>query len=177
MHFFCNTEFAGILDGTDSPLLKLASKIAQTHHEKFNVQGHPPGLKGEEIPLVGRIVAVADVYDALSSSRPYKAAFLHADCLEIILRERGSISTQPVLTPFSHTSPKPWKSAKNTRTDRQLPTAGKLRRPGFIPPRNSSLRESFPVTGRRNPLNRDAHSPRVAPLVHKQCSFPIMTCW
>ncbi|MEE2640764.1 MAG: HD domain-containing phosphohydrolase [Planctomycetota bacterium] len=80
---------AGILDGADSPLLKLASTIAQTHHEKFNGQGYPLGLKGEEIPLEGRIVAVADMYDALSSSRPYKAAFSQEDCLEIILRERG----------------------------------------------------------------------------------------
>ena len=63
--------------------------IAQTHHEKYNGTGYPLGLKGEEIPLEGRIVAVADVYDALSSSRPYKKAFSQEECLEIILKDRG----------------------------------------------------------------------------------------
>lgn len=80
---------AGIMEGADSPLLVLASTIAQTHHEKYNGKGYPLGLKGEEIPLEGRIVAVADVYDALSSSRPYKRAFEQDECLEIILRDRG----------------------------------------------------------------------------------------
>lgn len=80
---------AGIMEGADSPLLVLASTIAQTHHEKFNGKGYPLGLKGEEIPLEGRIVAVADVYDALSSSRPYKKAFSQEECLEIILKDRG----------------------------------------------------------------------------------------
>ena len=80
---------AGIMEGADSPLLVLASTIAQTHHEKFNGKGYPLGLKGDEIPLEGRIVAVADVYDALSSSRPYKRAFSQEECLEIILRDRG----------------------------------------------------------------------------------------
>lgn len=80
---------AGIMEGADSPLLTLASTIAQTHHEKYNGTGYPLGLKGEEIPLEGRIVAVADVYDALSSSRPYKKAFSQEECLEIILKDRG----------------------------------------------------------------------------------------
>jgi len=80
---------AGIMEGQDSPLLVLASTIAQTHHEKFNGTGYPLGLKGEEIPLAGRIVAVADVYDALSSNRPYKKAFSQDECFEIILKDRG----------------------------------------------------------------------------------------
>ncbi len=80
---------AGIMEGQDSPLLILASSIAQTHHEKYNGTGYPLGLKGEEIPLAGRIVAVADVYDALSSNRPYKKAFSQEECFEIILNERG----------------------------------------------------------------------------------------
>ena len=80
---------AGIMDGQSSPLLTLASTIAQTHHEKFNGKGYPLGLKGEEIPIEGRIVAVADVFDALSSARPYKKAFPKEECLEIILKDRG----------------------------------------------------------------------------------------
>lgn len=61
-----------ILCGSQSVLVQLAADIARTHHEKFDGSGYPSGLRGKEIPLAGRIVAVADVFDALISSRPYK---------------------------------------------------------------------------------------------------------
>ncbi|MDB4671236.1 response regulator [Mariniblastus sp.] len=80
---------ANILDGNSSPLLSLASVIAQSHHERYDGSGYPLGLKGKEIPIEGRIVAVADVYDALSSHRPYKQAFEEDRCFELILRGRG----------------------------------------------------------------------------------------
>jgi len=64
-----------ILNSSSSPLLKEAAEIARTHHEKFDGSGYPRGLKGEDIPLFGRIVAVADVFDALTSERPYKKAW------------------------------------------------------------------------------------------------------
>jgi len=64
-----------ILDGSASKLIRLGATIALTHHEKFNGQGYPDGLQGEAIPLAGRIVAVADVFDALTSVRPYKPAW------------------------------------------------------------------------------------------------------
>ncbi|PCI24205.1 MAG: two-component system response regulator [SAR324 cluster bacterium] len=66
---------AEILSGHDSELLQIASCIALTHHEKWDGSGYPNGLKGNAIPLTGRITAVADVFDALSSKRPYKIAW------------------------------------------------------------------------------------------------------
>jgi len=64
-----------ILSEADSPLLRLACQIAETHHEKYDGSGYPHGLRGDAIPLGGRIVAVADVFDALNSTRPYKHAW------------------------------------------------------------------------------------------------------
>lgn len=64
-----------ILNANSSPLLKVAAEIAHSHHEKFDGNGYPNGLVGEAIPLFGRIVAVADVFDALTSERPYKKAW------------------------------------------------------------------------------------------------------
>jgi putative two-component system response regulator len=64
-----------VLRTSQSPLLQVAAEIAHTHHEKFDGSGYPRGLRGTEIPLFGRIVAVADVFDALTSERPYKRAW------------------------------------------------------------------------------------------------------
>ncbi|MBA6348001.1 two-component system response regulator [Colwellia sp. BRX8-9] len=66
---------ADIIGEHDSPLLSMALSIALTHHEKWDGSGYPNHLKGQEIPLVGRIVAIADVFDALTSERPYKEAW------------------------------------------------------------------------------------------------------
>jgi putative two-component system response regulator len=69
--------------------LVMARDIAATHHEKFDGSGYPKGMSGQQIPLCGRIVALADVYDALTSRRVYKAAMPHERAREIILSERG----------------------------------------------------------------------------------------
>ncbi len=81
-------------------LLKLAKVIAMTHHERMDGTGYPLGLAGADIPLAGRIVAVADVYDALSSKRPYKPAFPRQRCFEILEEGRGTHFDPQVLDAF-----------------------------------------------------------------------------
>jgi putative two-component system response regulator len=80
---------AGILGGSRFPLLQVAAEIALSHHERWDGSGYPRGLAGESIPLVGRIVAIADVFDALIHERPYKAAWPVADALAEIERQSG----------------------------------------------------------------------------------------
>jgi len=79
-----------------NPLLEMASQIALTHHEKWDGSGYPQGLKGTEIPLTGRIVALADVYDALRSERPYKPAFSQEKTL-MIMREQSPGHFDPMI--------------------------------------------------------------------------------
>jgi response regulator RpfG family c-di-GMP phosphodiesterase len=81
---------ARILGGSSSPLIQLAEEIAGAHHEKFDGSGYPGGLAGEAIPLSARIVAVADVFDALTSRRPYKRAWTLGDARAFIEQHRGS---------------------------------------------------------------------------------------
>jgi response regulator RpfG family c-di-GMP phosphodiesterase len=69
--------------------LKIAIQIVSSHHEKWDGTGYPKGLKGEAIPLSGRIMALADVYDALRSDRCYKKALSHDETLKIIVQEKG----------------------------------------------------------------------------------------
>ncbi|CBK41597.1 Response regulator with HD-GYP domain [Nitrospira defluvii] len=78
-----------ILAGSDSELLKVAALIAWTHHERFDGTGYPRGLKGETIPLEGRITAIADNFDALTTQRVYKPAYDFDHAKELMLKERG----------------------------------------------------------------------------------------
>ena len=79
-----------ILAGSDSDLLRLAASIALTHHERWDGSGYPRGLRAEEIPIEGRIVAVADVFDALTSDRSYRPAFSVEKAMTMISEGRGS---------------------------------------------------------------------------------------
>ena len=80
----------------ESTFLKHAKIFAGSHHEKWNGTGYPFGTKGEDIPLQGRLMAIVDVYDALTNERPYKKAFTHDDSVEIIKEGKGTLF-DPVL--------------------------------------------------------------------------------
>ncbi|MEZ9538939.1 HD domain-containing phosphohydrolase [Shewanella sp. 10N.286.51.B8] len=90
---------AEILGEQDSELMDVAQTIALTHHEKWDGSGYPNGLSGEDIPLYGRIVAVADVFDALTSKRPYKEAWHVEKALELLKKEAGT-HFDPQLVPL-----------------------------------------------------------------------------
>lgn len=79
-----------ILVGSDSPLLDLAARIALTHHEQWDGTGYPNGTAGEDIPIEGRIAAIADVFDALTSDRVYRKAMSIERALSIMTEGRGS---------------------------------------------------------------------------------------
>ncbi len=83
-----------------SPLLTMAAQIALTHHERWDGSGYPIGLEGEEIPISGRIVAVADVFDALSNKRPYKPAFPMNKCFTILDEGSGTQFDPNVVAAF-----------------------------------------------------------------------------
>lgn len=83
-------EGARMLTGSRFELLRQAEEIAHTHHEKWDGTGYPAQLRGEDIPLAGRIVAAADVFDALTSARPYKRAWTVEEALAEVRRMSGS---------------------------------------------------------------------------------------
>jgi putative two-component system response regulator len=91
---------AEMMLGSGSPILRAASVIAMTHHERWDGTGYPCRLKGEQIPIEGRITAVADVFDALSSKRPYKPALPFDECFRILEQNRGSHFDPRVLDAF-----------------------------------------------------------------------------
>ena len=89
-----------ILSGSDAELLTLAAVLAWTHHERFDGSGYPRGLSGEEIPIEGRIAAVADVFDALTSDRIYRPAFNVEEAVSMMRDQRGAHFDPEVLDRF-----------------------------------------------------------------------------
>jgi len=85
---------------TESPYLQIAFELTAYHHEKYNGKGYPTQLAGEDIPVAARIMALADVYDALTSKRCYKDAFSHEKARNIILEERGEHFDPKVVDSF-----------------------------------------------------------------------------
>lgn len=96
---------AKMLEGAGSQVIQMAEKIARSHHEKWDGSGYPYGLKGQEIPLVGRIVSVADCFDALTSIRPYKAAWTVEESVEYLLKYSGVWYDPTVIAAFVHSLP------------------------------------------------------------------------
>jgi len=94
---------ADLLVGTGVPLLDLAAEIALCHHERWDGLGYPRGLSGEEIPLSGRIVSVADTWDALTTERPYKSAWTEAEALAEVERNSGLQFDPEVVEAFLRT--------------------------------------------------------------------------
>jgi putative two-component system response regulator len=84
----------------DSPYLKVAYEVTMYHHERFNGNGYPEGLKGEEIPIAARIMTLADIYDAMATKRCYKEPFPHKVIKKIILEERGQQLDPTVVDAF-----------------------------------------------------------------------------
>jgi putative two-component system response regulator len=105
-----------LLNTSNSPLLQLAAEIAYTHHEKFDGSGYPRGLSGENIPLSGRIVAVADVFDVLTSTRPYKKAWSVEDAIEY-LRDNSGTHFDPACVEAFFTDFDDILTIKNTYSD------------------------------------------------------------
>lgn len=89
-----------ILSDCSNPVIDMAARIAQSHHEKYDGSGYPDGIAGDDIPLVGRIVAIADVYDALRSRRPYKVPFSVERSVSILKESSGSHFDPQVVDAF-----------------------------------------------------------------------------
>jgi len=88
----------------ESDFLNYAKIFAASHHERWDGSGYPRGLKGNKIPLLGRIMAIADVYDALVSERPYKDAFSHEEAVRIITEGSGTQFDPSLVEVFSRTA-------------------------------------------------------------------------
>ena len=96
---------AKLLSGSESRLMQMAEVIAMTHQERWDGSGYPLGLKEKEIPLVGRIVAVADVFDALTSVRPYKKAWSFDDSTSEIIEKSGIHFDPEIVSAFKESIP------------------------------------------------------------------------
>lgn len=94
----------GMLSGSDSPHMQIAADIARAHHERFDGTGYPDGLVGDQIPLAARILAVVDVYDALTSKRPYKEAW-PVEKARAYLKEQSGRHLDPDLVELFLASP------------------------------------------------------------------------
>jgi putative two-component system response regulator len=108
---------ANILSGGKFPLLRMAEEIALTHHERWDGKGYPRGLAGEAIPLSGRIVALADAFDAIISTRPYKRATPIEAAISEISAGAGTQFDPRVVEAFLAHTPRPWDARVRTQAE------------------------------------------------------------
>lgn len=108
---------AAILSGSESRLIRLAAEIAESHHERWNGTGYPGGLRGAEIPIAGRIAAVADVFDALISARPYKKAWPIERAAAYIVDNAGVLFDPAVAKAFQDRLPRILRILEETPDD------------------------------------------------------------
>jgi len=94
-----------ILEGHDAELMRMARVIALNHHEKWDGSGYPNGLKGADIPIEGRISALCDVFDALTSERPYKKAWPVEEAVAYIRENSGSHFDPDLVDRFNEVLP------------------------------------------------------------------------
>jgi putative two-component system response regulator len=99
----------------DDGFLHHAKRFAGYHHERWDGTGYPRGLSGEEIPLEGRMMAIADAYDALVSERPYKKAFTHEQATDIIEKESGTHFDPKIVEAFLNIAEDFWVASVSTR--------------------------------------------------------------
>ncbi len=109
--------FDDIYRRTDYAPFGVAVDIIGGHHEKYDGSGYPKGLAGEEIPLSARVVALADVYDAISSKRVYKPAFSRERCRDTINEERGRHFDPLLVDIFNRREPDFWEIVERLRDD------------------------------------------------------------
>jgi len=95
-----------LLEGSETALIKLSESIAYTHHEKYDGTGYPRGLKGDDIPIGGRITAICDVFDALVSKRPYKEGWTNDDAFSFIQEKAGIYFDPELVVHFINIKPK-----------------------------------------------------------------------
>jgi len=94
------SQIRSIVDECSSPVMRLAALVAETHHERWDGNGYPHGLSGGDIPVEGRITAICDVFDAISTRRPYKEAYPIEKCFQIILEGSGTHFDPAVVEAF-----------------------------------------------------------------------------
>jgi len=111
---------AEMLGGSKSELLRMAAIIAESHHEHYDGGGYPAGLSGEDIPLGGRIVAIADCFDALTTERPYKSAWPIAEAAAYIRSRAGSQFDPACVEAFVLASPEIFRICRNHRDEPRL---------------------------------------------------------
>lgn len=119
---------ARVLSGSSSPVLQMAAVIARSHHERWDGAGYPAGLAGEAIPLVGRVVAVADVFDALTHDRTYKSAWPVEQAIAEIRRGAGSQFDPRVVGAFLAMHQDAVHAGRDRLADRQRATPARPRR-------------------------------------------------